>query len=187
MPHLLDLFGSLWSLSSPAVPSPPRAPAWLIPLFLLGPATTTLFAVNAGAGSVYGRMEDMAVWLHRSYYGNSHYRLSGNLSTIADPAAQERERVRVLERLRAQTYPDDREVALLWEKLGRQRAERQEFAAALDAYRQALRVEPSRWSRLGALSATGARGSRGRAGAAGSATARRRDGPLTDEFWPDCS
>lgn len=125
----------------------PRAPGWIAPAFVLGLATATVFAVNAGERSSYGRVEDMAVWLHRSYYGSSHYRLSGNLGSIADPERQDAERVRVLARLRAQAYPDDREVAFLWEKLGRQRAGRGEFAAALTAYREALRVEPSNWMR----------------------------------------
>jgi cytochrome c-type biogenesis protein CcmH/NrfG len=124
-----------------------RAPGWVAPAFVLGLAAATVFAVNAGERSSYARVEDMAVWLHRSYYGSSHYRLNGNLGSIADPARQDAERERVLARLRPQAYPDDREIAFLWEKLGRQRAERREFAAALTAYREALRVEPSNWMR----------------------------------------
>lgn len=215
--HLLDVFGSLWSLSSPAVllviallawrwrreagvavlaptviaallhdlvlnPSigfpfdwdlmavvsppllylavllvaregreetvPAPAPAWLAALLLLGLGTATVFAVNADATAVSQRVEDMGVWLHRTYYGNSHYRLSGNASAVADPARQERERARVLERLRPQTYPEDREVAFLWEKLGLLRMDRRDHPAALAAYREALRLEPGRWSRL---------------------------------------
>ncbi len=127
---------------------PPARPAgWLVPLFVLGLATTTMFVVNASAARAYTRVEDMAVWLHRTYYGNSHYRLSTNLSTITDPARQDSERERVLERLRPQAYPDDREVAFLWEKLGSRRAERAEYPAAIAAYREALRTEPARWQR----------------------------------------
>lgn len=126
----------------------PCAPGWVAAAIVLGLAGATVFAVNAGTRSAYGRVEDMAVWLHRTYYGSAHYRLSGNLSSIADPARQDAERERVLARLRPQAYPDDREVAFLWEKLGRQRAERREFAGALAAYREALAAEPSNRSRL---------------------------------------
>ncbi len=123
-------------------------PAWVAAALVLGLAGATVFAVNAGAGSAYARVEDMAVWLHRSYHGNSHYRLSGNLSTVTDAARQDAERVRVLERLRPQVFAGDREVGFLWEKLGRQRAERGDFAGALAAYREALAVEPANRARL---------------------------------------
>ncbi len=128
--------------------APSAAPAWLAALLLLGLGTATVFAVNAEATAARGRVEDMAVWLHRTYYGNSHYRLSGNLGAIADPARQERERARVLERLRPQTYAEDREVAFLWERLGLLRMELLDNPGALAAYREALRLEPARWSRL---------------------------------------
>ncbi len=123
-------------------------PSWPAAALVLGLAGATVFAVNAGAGSAYARVEDMAVWLHRSYHGNSHYRLSGNLSTVADAARQEAERARVLERLRPQTFAGDREVAFLWEKLGRLRAGRRDFAGALSAYREALAAEPANRARL---------------------------------------
>ena len=129
-------------------PAPSPAPAWLCALLLLGLGTATVFAVNADADAARARVEDMAVWLHRTYYGNSHYRLSGNLSTIADPARQERERARVLERLRPQAYAGDREVAFLWERLGLLRMDLRDDAGALAAYREALRLEPARWARL---------------------------------------
>ncbi len=128
------------------VPTP--APAWLAALLLLCLGTATIFAVNADAAAVSQRVEDMGVWLHRTYYGNSHYRLSGNAGAIADPARQDRERERVLQRLRPQTYAEDREVAFLWERLGQLRMDRQDYPAALTAYREALRLEPGRWSRL---------------------------------------
>lgn len=129
------------------MPSSPRAPLWILPLFLFGLTTITLFGVNASRTRVYQRVEDMGVWLHRSDYGGSHYRLSANMSTITDRAQQERERLRVLERLRPQTYQDDREVAFLWERLARMRIEREDYKSALDAYRAALTTEPSSWIR----------------------------------------
>ena len=123
-------------------------PSWPAAALVLGLAGATVFAVNAGTAAAYARVEDMAVWLHRTYHGNSHYRLSGNLSTVADPGRQAAERARVLERLRPQAYAGDREVAFLWEKLGRLRAEQGDFVAALAAYREALAVEPANRSRL---------------------------------------
>ena len=58
------------------------------------------------------------------------------------------ERVRVLGRLAPQAYAEDREVAFLWERLGRLRGERQDYAGALAAYRAALRLDPAHWTRL---------------------------------------
>jgi cytochrome c-type biogenesis protein CcmH/NrfG len=124
-----------------------RPPAWLAPLVLLGLGTATVFAVNAGRDSSYRRVEDMGVWLHRSYHGGSHYRLSGNLSTIAEAQAQDRERERVLARLAPQAFAGDGEVAFLWERLGRLRAGRGDFAGALVAYRASLAVDPDNLAR----------------------------------------
>jgi cytochrome c-type biogenesis protein CcmH/NrfG len=90
----------------------------------------------------------MGVWLHRTYYGGSHYRLSANASAIEDPERQIRERERVLERLAPQAYPDDREVAFLWEKLAVTAIQQERFHTALEAYRGAVRTEPSRWDRM---------------------------------------
>lgn len=123
----------------------PRA---LLPgLVFLGLATATVFAVNAGPARAYRRVEDMGIWLHRTYYGGSSYRLSSNSSTVADVAVQMRERERVLGRIAPQTYPDDREVAFLWEKLARMRISSSDYVGAKDAYRGALKAEPSRWDR----------------------------------------
>lgn len=119
-----------------------RTPAWLAPLVLLGLGTATVFAVNAGRDSSYRRVEDMGVWLHRTYHGGSHYRLGGNLSTIADAQAQDRERERVLQRLAPQAFTGDGEVAFLWERLGRLRAGRGDLAGALAAYRASLIADP---------------------------------------------
>ncbi|MBK8164873.1 MAG: hypothetical protein IPK64_02795 [bacterium] len=129
--------------SMPAGARPPIwLPAWLPMLLLLGLGTATVFAVNAGPESSYRRVEDMGVWLHRTYHGGSHYRLSGNLSTIADAQAQDRERERVLARLAPRAFAGDREVAFLWERLGRQRAGRGDLTGALAAYRGALAADP---------------------------------------------
>lgn len=126
------------STMSPAA----RPPAWLAPLVLLGLGTATVFAVNAGRDSAYRRVEDMGVWLHRTYHGGSHYRLSGNLSTNDDALAQDRERERVLARLAPQAFVRDGEMAFLWERLGRQRAGRGDLAGALAAYRASLAADP---------------------------------------------
>lgn len=134
--------------ASYAVARAPRAPgrifSTLVPLSL---ATATIFAVNSDASRVRERIEDMGIWLHRTYYGGSHYRLSANSSTIPDAAAQREDRLRVLGRLEHQVYPDDREVAFLWERLAMMRIEAEDYTGALEAYRRALGVEPSRWDR----------------------------------------
>lgn len=124
-----------------------RARALLPGMVFLGLAVASVFAVNASPARAYRRVEDMGIWLHRTYYGGSHYRLSSNLSTVADTKEQMAERARVLERLAAQTYPDDREVAFLWEKLALMRISSDDYVGARDAYRAALRAEPSRWDR----------------------------------------
>lgn len=116
-------------------------------LLVLGLATASLFLVNASPDRVRGRVEEMGVWLHRTYYGGSHYRLSANHSTIADVEAQAEDRLRVLKRLAPQTYGDDREVAFLWEKLAMLAIQLEDWHGALDAYREALAAEPSRWDR----------------------------------------
>ncbi len=126
-------------------PQPPRA---LVPgIVFLGLATATIFGVNASRERAYHRVEEMGIWLHRTYYGGSHYRLSSNLSVIADPALQMQERARVLARLAPQTYADDREVAFLWEKLALMRVAADDYVGAKEAYRGALAAEPSRWDR----------------------------------------
>jgi hypothetical protein len=123
-------------------------PRSLLPgILFLGLATATVFGVNANPARAYRRAEDMGVWLHRTYYGGSHYRLSSNLSTVADPDLQMKERARVLERLAPRTYPDDREVAFLWERLALLRIEAQDYPGAKEAYRGALTAQPSRWDR----------------------------------------
>jgi hypothetical protein len=124
-----------------------RARSLLPGMIFLGLATASVFAINASPTRAYRRVEDMGIWLHRTYYGGSHYRLSSNLSTVADPKEQMKERARVLGRLAAQTYPDDREVAFLWEKLALMRISSDDYVGARDAYRAALRAEPSRWDR----------------------------------------
>lgn len=139
------LYAAVLMLAAAGARAP--APAWLPWLLVLGLGTATVFAVNGGRESAYRRVEDMAVWLHRSYHGGSHYRLGGNLSTVADEAEQLRERERVLARLGPQAFPGDAEVAFLWERLGRLRAARKDFPAALAAYRAALAAEPAGWAR----------------------------------------
>jgi Flp pilus assembly protein TadD len=126
-------------------PSPPKGLAAAIIFF--GLATATLFGVNASTPVVRDRIEDMGVWLHRTYFGGSHYRLSANLSTYADLATQARERLRLLERIEPQAYPDDREIGFLWEKLALTNVQRQDYEGALDAYRHALETEPAHWMR----------------------------------------
>ncbi|MFB3907473.1 MAG: tetratricopeptide repeat protein [Candidatus Eisenbacteria bacterium] len=117
------------------------------PLLVLGLATVTLFAVNASRERVHRRVEDMGVWLHRTYYGGSHYRLSSNLSTIADRARQAEERARVLRRLQPHAYREDREVAFLWERLAEMRISLGDPEGALAAYRAAFGTQPSVWGR----------------------------------------
>ncbi len=128
--------------------APRRFFSGALPLAL---ATATVFAINADSDLVHRRIEDMGIWLHRTYYGGSHYRLSAKSSAIADPLAQREDRLRVLERLQPQVYPDDREVAFLWERLATLRIEAEDYAGALIAYRAALTAEPSRWDRLKAV------------------------------------
>ena len=124
------------------------APRALLPgILFLGLGAATIFGVNASHERAYRRVEDMGVWLHRTYYGGSHYRLSSNLSVIADPSLQMKERERVLERLAPQTYPDDREIAFLWEKLAMMRIRAEDYVGAKEAYRYALAAQPSRWDR----------------------------------------
>jgi hypothetical protein len=139
------LFTAVFLLSREPLPAPRRG---LIPaLLFLGLGTATIFGVNASRARAYHRVEDMGVWLHKTYYGGSHYRLSANLTTIADPKEQIAERARVCERISPDAYPDDREVAFLWEKLALKRIEIEDYSGALDPYRRALRAEPSRWDR----------------------------------------
>jgi hypothetical protein len=116
-------------------------------IIALGLGTIALFGINAHSSAVRGRVEDMGIWLHRTYYGGSHYRLSANLSTIGNPEEQVSERLRVLERLESQTHPDDREVAFLWEKVALAAIDFGDFEPALRAYWNALKTEPSRWDR----------------------------------------
>jgi hypothetical protein len=128
-------------------PSTSAPPGLAASLLFLGLATAALFGINANRVRVYHRVEDMGIWLHKTYYGGSHYRLSANLSTITDPKEQIAERARVAERIAPDAYPDDREVAFLFERLALKRIEIQDYPAALDAYRHALATEPSRWER----------------------------------------
>jgi tetratricopeptide (TPR) repeat protein len=116
-------------------------------LLVLGAASIVLFGINTDPSAVTRRVEDMGVWLHRTYYGGSHYRLSANLSTISDPRAQVGERLRVQRRLEPRTYPDDREVAFLWEKLAVTAISIEDYDTALAAYRGSVRAQPSRWDR----------------------------------------
>ncbi len=139
------LFTAAFLLARAPAPGPRRG--LVAALLFLGLGTATIFGVNASRARVYHRVEDMAIWLHRTYYGGSSYRLSANLSTIADPARQIAERLRVAERIAPQAYPDDREVAFLWERLAEKHIEIQDYAGALDPYRRALQTEPSRWLR----------------------------------------
>ncbi len=111
----------------------------------MGLSTLTLFAVNASPLRAYHRVEDMGVWLHRTYFGGSHYRLSSNLSTVADPAMQVRERARVLQRLMPDVYPDDWEVGFLWERLALQRVALEDYPGAKEAFENAVRIQPSKW------------------------------------------
>jgi len=121
----------------------------LVPAVLvLGLGTLTVHGINAKEVLVRERVEDMGVWLHRSYYGGSHYRISANLTTIGDRQEQIRERRRVLGRLEGQVYENDREVAFLWEKLATIEIEVQDYAAALTSYRRSVEVEPLQWLRL---------------------------------------
>lgn len=113
----------------------------------LGLASVALFAVNADGALVRRRVDDMGVWLHRTYYGGSHYRLSANASTVTDPSAQAAVRAETLRRLAPQTYPDDREVAFLWEKLALLQIEQEDYGSALVSYRAALAAQPSRRDR----------------------------------------
>jgi hypothetical protein len=139
------LFTAVFLLARAPLPSPRRG---LIPaLLFLGLGTATIFGVNASRARVYHRVEDMGVWLHKTYFGGSHYRLSANLSTITDPKEQIAERARVAERIAPDAYPDDREVAFLWEKLALKRIELEDYSGALDPYFRALQTEPSRWDR----------------------------------------
>jgi|GEM_PF-4439448 len=128
-------------------PAPILRPKLVPAILFLGLGTATIFGVNASRTRVYHRVEDMGIWLHKTYYGGSHYRLSSNLSTIADPKEQIAERQRVAERIASDAYPDDREIAFLWERLALKRIEIEDYSAALDAYRRALATEPSRWDR----------------------------------------
>lgn len=125
-----------------------KLPRGLVPAIIaLGLGTVALFGINANSSAVRGRVEDMGIWLHRTYYGGSHYRLSANLSTIRNPEEQVSERLRVLERLQPQTYPDDREVAFLWEKVALAAIDFGDYEPALRAYWNAFKTEPSRWDR----------------------------------------
>ena len=117
-------------------------------VIFLGLGTATLFGINADRMRVYHRVEDMGVWLHKSYFGGSHWRLGANLSTIQDPELQIKERARVLQRLAPDAYPDDREVAFLWERLAQKKIEREDYIGGKEAYRHALATEPSRWDRM---------------------------------------
>ncbi len=210
--HVADIFGSLYSLSSPAILLAialllPRAPRLLLPavalgflhnfmlnsaigypfdwdlmcvlsppllytavfvvgrtgqseshapslrsavpaLLVLGLGTLTLFGVNANGLRAYHRVEDMGVWLHRTYFGGSHYRLSSNLSTVSDRALQARERARVLARLMPDVYPDDWEVGFLWERLALERVGLDDYPGAKDAFENAVKIQPSKWQLL---------------------------------------
>jgi hypothetical protein len=142
------LVGSSTKASSPAPVAPPSIRPIVPALFFLGLATLTLFGVNASPRRVYHRVEDMGVWLHRTYFGGSHYRLSSNLSTVADRELQARERARVLERLMPDVYPGDWEIGFLWERLALERIKLEDYDGAKEAYESALRVEPAKWSRM---------------------------------------
>ncbi len=125
-----------------------RFPRRFVPaLLLLGLGTATLFGINADRKLVRQRVEDMGVWLHRTYYGGSHYRLSANMSSLDDPVQEIRERRRLCERITPQAYVDDREVAFLWERLATRYIEHEDWEDALAAYRMALEIQPSRWDR----------------------------------------
>lgn len=140
------LFTAIFLVSRNRQPLPGRG--LLSALLFLGLGTATVFGINASRQRVYHRVEDMGIWLHKTYFGGSHYRLSANLSTIRDPNEQIAERARVAERIAPDAYPDDREVAFLWEKLALKRIEIADYAGALEPYRRALQTEPSRWERL---------------------------------------
>jgi len=142
------LYTAVFLLGRPEDDAPRRTPGLLLRgILILGTGTITLFGVNASASRAYGRVEDMGVWLHRTYFGGSHYRLSSNLSTVEDVKEQERERLRVCERLRPQTYGDDREAAFLWQRLADIRIDLQDYRGAMEAFRSAMAAEPSRWER----------------------------------------
>ena len=160
-------------------------------LLFLGLGTAVVFGVNASRERAYHRVEEMGIWLHKTYYGGSHYRLSANLSAIADAERQIAERQRVAERIAPQAYPDDREVAFLWERLALKRIEIQMYEDALERVppRTEDRAVPLGPVETGRLSRKRGRG-RGRGGSTsiglrgegskrsrGVAFSRRRAGP----------
>jgi hypothetical protein len=209
--HLLDFFGSLWSISSAAtlfillfllprcahrrevvvlvsavylaavhdfvlnpsigfpfdwdlmaVISPPllyvavfllasahRAPiAPLAQLPGLGLATIALFVVNVRADSARERVQDMALWLHRSYYGGTHYRLNASFAGIGDRDQEILARERVFRRLLEQTVPPDPEVAMEGNNLGLLCYERGDVRRALRVFRAVVAVAPEDTSYL---------------------------------------
>jgi tetratricopeptide (TPR) repeat protein len=143
------LFTAVFVLARESSPVPRRG---LLPaLVFLGLGTATIFGVNAGRERAFQRVEDMGIWLHKTWYGGSHFRLSANLSSITDPRRQIAARERVMTRLLPDAYPDDREVAFLWEKLASKWIEVGEYPRALENYRRALATEPSNWYRMKAV------------------------------------
>ena len=87
-------------------------------LLPLGLATATLFGVNAAPGAARHRAQDLAVWLHRSYYGGTHYRLSASFAEAHDPAQELADREGTFRALCRTARPGDRQTALEGNNLG---------------------------------------------------------------------
>ena len=135
-PPLLYTAVYLLARTRPSVPQ-------VVPLLpALGLATLALFAVNAGPATARHRVQDMAVWLHRTYYAGTHYRLDTSFAAIGDPEREIAEREQVFRRLLARTWRGDHEVAMEGNNLGLRCYERGQTARALAVFRAVAAVDP---------------------------------------------
>lgn len=132
------LFAAVYAVARADVPAARLLP----PLPALGLATLTLFAVNADPESARARVQDMALWLHRSYHGGAHYRLDASFAGHASAEREIADRRRVFTRLRAQSGRGDHDAAMSGNNLGLCYYERGETGRALVIFRQVAAIEP---------------------------------------------
>jgi hypothetical protein len=117
--------------------------ARLAPLMLvLGLPTLVLFGVNANPAAARHRVQDMALWLHHSYYAGTNYRLEASFEGV-DRTIAITEREQVFQRLIRNTWVGDHEVAMQGNNLGLLCHQKGMSQRALAVFRAVVQVEPA--------------------------------------------